>query len=114
MKELSLTPYPGRIFLCQTRKELHKKYKKMTGNKYPYKDPSIMSGRYIYIEGKNGEVWFLVYGNRASTLAHEFLHCLLTLFGLVGIDPSASIGEPICYMMSRLMREALDEEAMNE
>lgn len=114
MKELSLTPYPGRIYYCETRKELRKKYKELTRIKYPYEDNGLLSGQYIYIAGNEGQIWYLVYGKRASTAAHEFVHCLLHLFGIVGIDPSESKGEPLCYMLSRLMREALDEEAMNE
>jgi hypothetical protein len=114
MKELSLTPYPGTVFVFNKLKELRKKYKQLCGVKYPYHDNELTSGRYIYIEGNEGQVWFLVYGNRASTLAHEFVHCLLKLFEIVDIDPRDSKGEPLCYMLSRLMRQTLDEEAMNE
>ena len=114
MKTLSLTPYPGVVYYCETMKELRKKYKKLCGVKYPYIDHAATSGRYIYIEGDDGSIQYLVYGKAASTAAHEFVHCLLHLFSLVGIDPSESKGEPLCYMLSRLMRQALDEAPANE
>lgn len=114
MKTLSLTPYPGHILLFDSMKELRKRYEKITRIKYPYRDRGIQSGMYIYIEYEDGGIGFLVYGKKASTLAHEFVHCLLKLFEIVGIDPSASKGEPLCYMLSRLMRQALGEEAANE
>jgi len=108
VKKLSLTPYPGHIYLFDKRKPLRKKYKKLTGKKYPYDDPGTEWGKYIFIQGDEW-ICFLVFGREASVLAHEFLHCLLILFKIVGIDPSEGGGEPLCYMLSRLMREALDE-----
>lgn len=109
MKALSLSPYPGEIFYCETRKELRKKYKELCGVKYPYSDPTSGGGKYVYVEGRKGEIWFLVYGKSAPIMAHEFVHCLLKLFELVGIDPGASSGEPLCYMLTRLMKETLNE-----
>lgn len=113
MKKLSLTPYPGHIYLFDKWAPLRKKYKKLTGNKYPYEPANNESGKFIFIEG-DGWICFLVFGREASVLAHEFVHCLLTLFKMVGIDPSDSNGEPMCYLLSRLMREALNEQTEEE
>lgn len=108
MKSLSLRPYPGKVIVFKSLKDLRKFYEKLTGEKYPYRT-SKDGGQFIKIVHANNQAkdtkW-LVYGRTPHVLAHEFAHVLLKVFEMIGAKPGCGNGEPFCYMLSQLMLEA--------
>jgi hypothetical protein len=106
MKKLSLRPYHGSIWLCESWDELHKTYKRLTKKSCPY-EAMESGGQYVLIEGDNlvDRVW-LVWASEVSYLAHEFSHVLLKTFNTIGHDPTEGDGEPFCYMLSQLLIES--------
>lgn len=106
MKKLSLRPYHGSVWLCDSLDELARTYKRLCREPYPYTDDP-QGGRFIKIitDKPSGTKW-LVWAANTATLAHEFSHVLLHTFGRIGHDPTEGDGEPFCYMLSQLMLEA--------
>lgn len=106
MLKLSLRPYHGSIWLCQSKDELHRAYKRLCKVPYPHSDPES-GGRYVKImfDLPMDTIW-LVWASEFSYLAHEFSHVLLQTFGTLGHDPTVGDGEPFCYMLSQLLLEA--------
>ena len=104
MKELSLRPYSGRLFVVKTVKQYEKAHKKL------FKTPDILScaqnGRFTGGEGKDGMWTYLVWGKYQSVLAHEMAHVVLHVFERCGINPQEGNGEPFCYMLSQLLLES--------
>lgn len=105
MKELSLRPYHGRLFVAESRKEYQKQHRKL------FKTPDVLScaqaGRMTAGEGKDGMWTYLIFAETTPHLAHELSHVVLHVFERCGIDPREALGEPFCYMLSQLMLEAL-------
>jgi hypothetical protein len=106
MKELSLRPYHGKILLCESVAEMKKVYRQKTGRPYPFTDDDPTGGRYIKLDGSDGSVRWLVWGNDFPCVAHELTHVLLHTFGVIGHNPTEGDGEPFCYMLSQLLHEA--------
>jgi hypothetical protein len=107
MKKLSLRPYHGQVWVCDTLDELRKAYKRVIGKPYPYGDDDPNGGRFVLTEGDSlGDRIFLVYGKQPHCLAHELTHVLLIVFKTIGHDPREGDGEPFCYMLSQLMLES--------
>lgn len=104
MKELSLRPYTGRLFVVNSQKEYESAHIKL------FKTPDVLScaneGRFSGGEGKDGNWTYLVYADKPSILAHEVSHVILHVFDRVGIDPREANGEPFCYMLAHLLSEA--------
>lgn len=105
MKELSLRPYNGRLFVAKTPKEYE------AGNIKLFNEPDVIScrkinGRFNGGEGKDGMWTYIVWGKSQSYLAHEISHAILHMFERCGIDPRSGNGEPFCYMLSQLLLEA--------
>lgn len=104
MKELSLRPYHGRLFVAATRKEYQRQHKTL------FKTPDVLNctqaGRFTGGEGQDGLWTYLVYADGVTYLAHELSHVVLHVFERAGIDPREAGGEPFCYMLSQLMLEA--------
>lgn len=104
MKELSLRPYHGRLFVAATAKEYEQ------GHVELFKAPDVLScaqaGRFSGGEGQDGLWTYLVWGKTTPVLAHELSHVVLHVFERCGIDPREAGGEPFCYMLSQLMLEA--------
>jgi hypothetical protein len=106
MKKLSLRPYHGTIWLCKNYEELHKAYKRLTQNTYPYQDGKT-GGRYVVINGDTlGDRVYLVWASSKEYLAHEYCHVLLHVCDTIGYDPREGDGEPFCYMLSQLLLES--------
>lgn len=104
MKELSLRPYHGRLFVVKTPKKYEAAHKKL------FNGPDILScaqeGRFVGGEGKDGMWTYLVWAESKHTMAHELSHVVLHVFERSGIDPREAGGEPFCYMLSQLLLEA--------
>lgn len=104
MKELSLRPYHGRLFIAKSRKEYERQHTRL------FKTPDILNcsqaGRFSAGEGKDGLWTYLIYASEISYLVHEVSHVVLHVFERCGIDPIEAKGEPFCYMLSQLILEA--------
>ena len=104
MKELSLRPYVGRLFLTKTRKGYERAHRKL------FKTPDVLScaigGRYTGGEGKDGMWTYLIFANKAHYMAHELSHVALEVFLRCGIDPREANGEPFCYLLGQLMEDS--------
>lgn len=104
MKELSLRPYNGRLFVTKSRKDYQKQHKAI------FKTPDLLScaqaGRFTGGENKEGVWAYLIFADKPSVLAHEIVHCLFHVFDRCGMDPRDSGGVAFCYMLSQLMLEA--------
>lgn len=104
MKELSLRPYNGRLFVAKSRKDYQRQHKAL------FATPDVLrcdqAGRMTGGEGKDGVWTYLIWAEAAPQLAHELSHIVLHVFERCGIDPREAGGEPFCYMLSQLMLEA--------
>ena len=99
--ELSLAPYPGRVFIVLTRAAYEKKHKSLFGCED--KLNSFQMGRFTG-HRPDGGVWtYLVWAKDQSSLVHELSHVVLEVFDSAGIDPRGCGGEPFCYMLSHLL-----------
>ena len=104
MKELSLRPYNGRLFVARTAKEYESACVKL------FKRADVLNcaqqGRFTGGEGKDGIWTYLVFAKNKHTLVHELTHAVLHVFERCGINPTECNGEPFCYMLSQLFLEA--------
>ena len=103
MRELSLRPYNGRLFVAKTRKAYEKGHRRL------FKTPDVLTcsqvGRFTGGEGVDGIWTYLVWAAGPPQMAHELSHVILHVFERCGIDPREGNGEPFCYMLSQLMQE---------
>lgn len=101
LRELSLRPYNGRLFVAFTKEEYEAASLKV------FAQPDVLScaheGRFTGGEGADGLWTYLVFANKPHTLAHELSHVVLHVFERCGIDPRSGGGEPFCYMLSQLI-----------
>lgn len=104
VREISLRPYHGRLFVVRNKKEYNRYHKKL------FKTPDILNcanvGRMSAGEGKDGMWTYLVYADKAPAMAHELAHVVLHTFDRIGADPIKS-DEPFCYLLQQLMIDAL-------
>ncbi len=104
VKELSLRPYTGRLFVTKSRKAYEAAHIKL------FKTPDVLNcaqrGRFNGGEGKDGLWTYIVWAGRPHYLAHEIAHVVLHVFERCGIYPREAKGEPFCYMLSQLLIEA--------
>lgn len=104
MKELSLRPYHGRLFVTKSRKDYDREHKRI------FKTPDVIScstqARFVGGEGHDGMWTYLVWADKPHLLAHELTHVLFHVWQRCDMDPRDSGGEAFCYMLSQLMLEA--------
>lgn len=104
MRELSLRPYHGRLFVSSSRKDYEASHVEV------FSEPDVLKcdqdGRFSGGSGKDGKWTYLIYGRTNAVLAHEMAHVILHVFDRYGIDPREAGGEPFCYMLSQLLKEA--------
>jgi len=104
MKELSLRPYTGRLFVTKTRKEYEQQHQKI------FKEPDILTcsqaGRMSAGGGRDKKWTYLVWAEKPHNLVHELAHVVLHVFDRCGIDPREANGEPFCYLLSQLILDA--------
>ncbi len=104
MKELSLRPYTGRLFIARTKAEYER------GHKELFDEPDVLTcskkGTFTGGKGKDGFWTYLIYARTPDVLAHELCHCLFHVFENINADPRQCSEEPFCYMLSQLMIDA--------
>lgn len=104
MKQLSLRPYTGKLYLASSKKDYELAHKKL------FKTPDVLScnqiGRFSGGEGKDGMWTYLVYGDTQAALAHEFAHVIFHVFENCNIPASSGNEEPFCYLLSQLMLDS--------
>jgi hypothetical protein len=104
VKELSLRPYPGKLFVAASPKEFELAHEKL------FRTSDVLTrgqlGQFVAGCGRD-EMWtYLVWAEKPHALAHELSHVILHVFERCGIDPRGGNGEPFCYMLSQLFVEA--------
>lgn len=104
MKVLSLRPYHGSIRVHRSLGAFRDDYESIAKTTYPF-DDCADGGRYIKLEGSDGDIIWLVWGRTFRCIVHEITHILLHTFGHIGHNPTDGDGEPFCYMLSTLMDE---------
>lgn len=104
LRELSLRPYNGRLYYASSRAQY------AAAHKHLFKTPDVLTcvheGRFVGGEGLDGMWTYLVWAGTQHTLAHELSHVVLHVFERCGIDPREGCGEPFCYMLGQLIRDA--------
>jgi hypothetical protein len=104
VKELSLRPYHGRLFIASSKADYERAHKRL------FKTPDVLTcataGRFTGGEGKDGTWTYLVFAPSPPLMAHELSHLLFHVWERCGMDPRDSGGEAFCYMLSQLMIEA--------
>lgn len=103
LRELSLRPYPGMVFVTKDRKAFVRAAKELFGRD---EDLTGKCGRFL-----QGPSWYhphtaLVWWSKPENLAHELAHTVFGIFDTVGINPSCGNDEAFCYMLSQLFLEA--------
>jgi hypothetical protein len=105
MKEISLRPYTGRLFLAKSRKDYETGHRRKFGaDDTPLTEAT--RGRFAAGAGPDGMWTYIVWAEDAPTLAHEMAHVVFALFDRVGINAHDSGGEAFCYMLSQLLIDA--------
>ena len=104
MRELSLRPYVGKLYVAASREDYERGHKRLF--KRPDELTVAQVGRFSG-EGNDGMMTYLIWGKDAPRIAHELAHVILDVFSMCGIDPREASGEPFCYMLSQLMLEAV-------
>lgn len=104
MKEFSLRPYNGRLFIAGSALDYE------TQHELIFSEPDVLvcnqEGRFSGGNGVDGIWTYLIFATSNHTLAHELSHVVLHVFERCGIDPRESGGEPFCYMLAQLLLEA--------
>lgn len=107
MRELSLYPYHGSIQFFSDLAEMRSVWERLTGDAYRYEDDPAGGRYFMIVNDDTGDVVWLVYAKEPGAIAHELCHVLLHTFRAIGHDPTNGDGEPFCYLLSALMRDAL-------
>lgn len=104
MKEISLRPYHGRLFIAKSRGDYERSSKRL------FKTPDVLScaqgGRFTGGEGKDGFWTYLVWADSPHYLAHEMAHIVFHVFERSDIDPRCGNEEPFCYLLSQLILDS--------
>ena len=103
LRELSLRPYPGVVFVTKDRKAFERAAKELFNRD---EDLRGKAGRFL-----QEPCWYhphtaLVWWSRPETLAHELAHVVFGVFDNVGIRCESGNEEPFCYLLSQLYLEA--------
>lgn len=108
MKQLSLRPYNGSLYVCCKEKDYQRAHKKVFGKRDVPLRSAGREGRFAAGCGADGKWAYLVWYSNTHTLAHELSHVVLHVFERCGINAHDSGGEAFCYMLSQLMLEAAE------
>lgn len=108
MKRLSLRPYNGSLYVCSDEQDYQRAHKKVFGERDVPLSSHGSEGRFAGGCGSDGKWAYVIWYTSPHTLAHELSHVVLEVFLRCGIDPREAGGEPFCYMLAQLMREAVE------
>lgn len=103
LRELTLRPYPGVVFVTKDRKAFVRAARDLFGRD---EDLRGKAGRFL-----QEPCWYhphtaLVWWSNPETLAHELAHVCFGVFDMIGADPREGREEPFCYLLSQLYLEA--------
>lgn len=106
LRELTLRPYPGMVFVTKDRKAFELAAKQLLDRD---EDVRGKAGRFL-----QGPSWYhphtaIVWWTTPATLAHELAHVIFGVFDNVGITVECGNEEPFCYMLSQLFMEATEK-----
>lgn len=103
--ETSLRPYPGKVVICDRRKDFYREHRERFG--FKHEPLGSRTGRMIgQVCGEEKRMVYLVWADSPAVMAHELAHVVLDVFEMTGIDPVSGNGEAFCYMLSQLMVDA--------
>lgn len=105
VKESSLRPYPGRLFIAYTKRGYEAATKEIFGE--VDKHDGSEGGKFNFSAGKDGVCTYVVWACSIPFWTHEMSHVVLHLFHRVGVNPVKSTGEPFCYMIQTLMEDVV-------
>lgn len=106
LQEVSLRPYPGRLYVARTQEDYLKAHKRLYGAGDTL-GPTVR-GRCTGGRIAPGEpMTYLIWAGPDSALPHEVAHVVLDVFSVCGIDPREANGEPFCYMLDHLLDQLL-------
>lgn len=103
MIELSLRPYPGRLFVTKTKRDYQQAHQKLFAKRG--KIPDGIFGRCTF-QCRKGAWQYLVWAETLPNMAHELAHVVFHVFGNCGIDPRSGDEEPFCYLLAQLISDA--------
>lgn len=103
VREISLRPYPGRLYVATTKKAFSEAAKRIYGSSdIPSEEAG---GTFRFDADRNGVAAYLIWAEGEEYWVHEIAHVVLHLFQRVGIHPVKAGGEPFCYMMQTLWQD---------
>lgn len=105
--KLSLRPYPGTVIICETLEQLLHKVSRADKKPFTMDDGLSVGGYTVQVLSETVPVRYFVWAEDTPSLAHELSHVVLWVFEIAGIDAREAGGEPFCYMLGQLMKEAL-------
>ena len=101
MKKASLHPYPGKVWLCQSREEFYDVHRRLTRTESDAID-NLGGIEVLLSHPKHGYV-FLVYAESNACLVHELGHVCIDLFTqIINSQVEGGNGEPFCYLIESL------------
>ena len=109
MKEISLRPYPWKLYFVRSSEGFEQAHKELFGSAHPLADH--IGGQFAFNEGPNETGTYLVYAEAGHFLAHEMAHVVLDVFDRIGSSPSSGNGEPFCYLLQQLIYDATGVDA---
>lgn len=105
VRESSLRPYPGRLFIAYSKKGyeavtaiVHKDGDRLDGSE---------GGKYSFGTGRDGISTYVIYACNSAYWFHEICHVVLHLFGHIQINPIKASGEPFCYLVQTIYQDVL-------
>lgn len=107
MKTLSLRPYPGKLLVCETRKEFKREYRKLFGDDNHELTPSKRGRMVGSYSDKLRQPTYIIWAENAAALAHEVAHVIFSIFDVAGVPTNVVNDEAFCYMLETLFAEAV-------
>ena len=104
--ELSIKPYPGKLYITGEIKTYKAIYKKLSNVECKLEeDLAGYTSRGCF----DGVHTYLVYATDTCSLIHELSHAALFIFKRCGINPVKANGEPFCYFLDNLFKESMSK-----
>ena len=104
--ELSLRPYCGRVFICESKELCAKAYKIIYGQSVAISEHS--GGKFYAGNDRNDIYTYLIWANDIPKWAHEIQHVILDLLPNLGFDlNNTACDEAACYLMQALLSDVI-------